>query len=264
MIKNIFLFCAALIILNACNNEAKEKRSATLPAAEISLRDAIAKYPDSLLLKENLVQYFRENSNYGEAIAETNNAIKKDSANARLWDIKAILHLENTDTTNAIKAFEEAVAYEPQPTYVLSLGTLYAQTRNKSALNLADKLLAAPNANAGKEAFFIKGLYFSAINDKQQAITFFDKCLALDYMDVLTYKEKAICLYDLAKYKEAIQTLEKAVTIQSTFDEGYYWLGRCYEKTNQPKDAADYYKTALQIDPDYAEAKDALLRLGQQ
>ena len=263
MIKNIFLFCAALIILYACNNAATEKRSATLPAAEILLRDAIAKYPDSVVLKENLIQYFRENSNYSEAIAETDIAIKKDTTNPRLWDMKAILHLENSDTLNSIKAFERAIAIEPQPTYLLSLGTLYAQTRNKSALNLADELLTAPKANASKEAFFIKGLYFSATNDKQQAISFFDKCLALDFMNVPAYKEKATSLYNLGKYKDAIHTLEKAVAIQSTFDEGFYWLGRCYEKINQPKDAAEYYKLALQIDPDYAEAKDALLHLSQ-
>ncbi len=261
--KNIFLICSGIIIFSSCNNTATEKRSAPLPSAEILLREAIAKYPDSLLVKENLIQYFRENNNYGEAIAETNKAIKKDSINARLWDIKAILHLENNDTLNAIKAFEKAVAYEPQPVYVLSLGTLYAQTKNKAAIILADKLLAAPQSNASKEAFFIKGLYFSAINDKQQAINFFDKCLAVDFMDVLTYKEKAICQFDLALYKDAIKTLEKAVTIKSTFDEGYYWLGRCYEKIKQPKEAAEYYKTALQIDPDYAEAKDALLHLTQ-
>ena len=264
MIKNISLYCAVAIILTACNNNTStNSQIAPTPAAEKLLREAITKFPDSVLLKENLIQYFRENSNYGEAIAETDKAIKKDTTNPRLWDMKAILHLENNDTISAIKAFEKAVAIEPQPTYLLSLGTLYAQTKNKSAIILADELLAAPKANAGKEAFFIKGLYFSATNDKQQAINFFDKCLALDFMNVPAYKEKATCLYDLGKYKDAIQTLEKAVAIQSTFDEGYYWLGRCYEKINQPKDAAEYYKLALQIDPDYAEAKDALLHLGQ-
>lgn len=264
MMKNIFLFCAVLSILTACNNSSTNASVAAVPTPEKTLRDAIAKFPDSLLLKENLIQYFRENSNYGEAIGETDRAIKKDSLNARLWDIKATLHLENSDTTNAIAAFERAVTFEPQPDYLLALGILYAQTKNKSALILADKLLAAPEAKAGKEAFFIKGLYFSAINDKQAAINFFDKCLALDFMNVMAYKEKAICLYDIANYKEAVKTLEKAVAIQSTFDEGYYWLGRCYEKMNQPKDAVTYYKTALQIDPDYAEAKDALAHLGQQ
>ena len=263
MMKNIFLFCTVLTVFAACNNKATDSTAALIPSPEKTLRDAIAKFPDSLLLKENLIQYFRENSNYGEAIGETDEALKKDSLNARLWDIKATLHLENNDTLNSIAAFERAVTIEPQPNYLLALGILYAQTKNKSAIILADKLLAAPEAKAGKEAFFIKGLYFSAINDKLTAISFFDKCLELDFMNVMAYKEKAICLYHIARYKDAIKTLEKAVAIQSTFDEGYYWLGRCYEKINQPKDAAEYYKTALQIDPDYAEAKDALVHLAQ-
>jgi tetratricopeptide (TPR) repeat protein len=263
MIKNISLFFIAIIIgLTACNNSSTNKEDTTIPAAEKKLRDAIAQFPDSSLLKENLIQYFRDNSNYGQAIAETEKAIQKDTNSARLWDIKATLYFENADSLNAIKAFEKAIAIDPQPEYIMSLGSLYAQTKNPVALAMADRLLQAPKANAAKQALFIKGLYYSYTGNNQKAISFFDSCLALDYTDIMAYREKGICLYNLGKYKDAIQSLEKAVALQSTFDEGYYWMGRCYEKLNQPKDAIMNYQTALQIDPDYAEAKNALGRLG--
>lgn len=222
----------------------------------------VAQYPDSLLLTENLVQYFRENGNYGAAIAETDNAIKKDTANDRLLDIKATLHFENGDTLNAIKAYEKAIDINPNPEYIISLGSMYAQTRNPLALALADALLQTPAANAQMQAIFIKGLYYNYTGEKSKAIYYFDNCLKLDYRYIMAYREKAICLFDLAKYNEAVDVLQKALIIQKTFDEGYYWMGRCYEKLDKRTDAIENYQLALQIDPNYLEAKDALGRLG--
>jgi tetratricopeptide (TPR) repeat protein len=56
--------------------------------------------------------------------------------------------------------------------------------------------------------------------------------------------------------------MKSAVKIQNTFDEGYYWMGRCYEKLDKRKEAIENYQLALQIDPNYIEAKDALRRCG--
>jgi superkiller protein 3 len=78
---------------------------------------------------------------------------------------------------------------------------------------------------------------------------------------MFAYREKGIALYDMGKYEDAITVLDKAVTLQNSFDEGYYWLGRCLEKLNKPNDAIEEYKTALMYTPDYVEAKEALERL---
>jgi tetratricopeptide (TPR) repeat protein len=254
-------FCIIALMVTSCNNSSVENDT-TVPEQEKQLRDLVAQYPDSLLLKENLVQYFRENGNYGAAIELTNTFLNKDSLNDRLLDIKATLHFESGDTLNAIKAFEKAISINPQPEYIISLGSLYAQTKDSMALVMADALLQAPAANAQKQALFIKGLFFSYTGDKLKAIRFFDYCLKIDYRDILAYREKAICLYDLNRYAEALDFLKKAVAVQNTFDEGYYWMGRCYEKLDKKKEAIESYQQALQIDPDYLEAKDALGRMG--
>ncbi|MEO6722687.1 MAG: tetratricopeptide repeat protein [Ferruginibacter sp.] len=261
MIKNIgFVLLLAIIALAGCNSNTDEKDVTSSPEKE--LRDRALKYPDSLLLKENLIQYFRDNSNYAQAITETENALKKDSLNDRLWDIKATLYFEKSDTLQAIESFEKAINLNPKEEYIISLGSLYAQTKNPRALSLADGLLQAPSGKAQREAIFIKGLYYSYSGDKLKAISFFDQCLLLNFRDVLAYREKAICLYDLGRYAEALAALEKAISVQTTFDEGYYWMGRCYQKLNKNKEAIASYQQALQIDPDYMEAKDALGKMG--
>ena len=95
----------------------------------------------------------------------------------------------------------------------------------------------------------------------EDILTFFDKCLNMDYTYMLAYREKGIALYDQEKYTDAVTVLDKAVTLQNNFDEGYYWLGRCLEKLNKPTDAIEEYKMAVLYAPDYIEARAALERL---
>ena len=208
-------------MLSSCNNNAV-KTDTPVSGQEKQLRELVLRYPDSLLLEENLVQYFRDNDDYGQAISETENVLKKDSLNDRFLDIKATLYFENGDTIQAIKAFEKAVAIYPKQAYIISLGSLYAQTKNPRALAMADTLLQFPGDNAQKQALFIKGLYLSRIGEKIKAISFFNACLKIDFRDLYVYREKAICLYGLGKYATALDELKKAIAVQNTFDEGYY------------------------------------------
>lgn len=258
-------FYLPLLLLLACNNNEKAAPAHTaLPVKEKELTEAIKQYPDSALLVENLVQYYRETGNYPQAITSINAALSKDSMNARFWDIKATLHFENADTLSAIKAFENSVNIFPQPDVIISLAVLYAQTSNPMALAMADALLQANKAEAEKEAYFIKGLYHSNKGDKNLSISFFDKSLALNYSFMEAYREKAIALYDMGKYNEALLVLDKAVTLQNGFDEGYYYKGRCLEKLNKIPEAIEMYQRALLYDPNYIEAKEALARLGMK
>ena len=164
MIKLIAVLLVLLTIITSCNNQnhPKEniKETADFPSAsEKILRDSIAKFPESLLLKEELIQLYRDSANFDKAITTVDQFLQTDSLNDRLWDIKATLHFENDDTLNAVKSFETALNINPQPRYIILLGSLYAQTKNLKALDMADFLLKAKIAHTDKEAFFIKGLY---------------------------------------------------------------------------------------------------------
>lgn len=254
-------FLIMVVICISCS-ENKETKAAdkNISVKEKQLIELVKKYPDSLQLTENLIEYYRNQGNYDSAISIIDKAITKDSNVAELWDIKATLHYENGDTLNAIKAFEGAINIYPLPEYVISLGSLYAQTKNPKALSLADALLAS-DTHAKKEAFFIKGLFYNYTGVKFKAINLFDSCIKLDYTYMYAYREKAIALYDDKRYGEAIKVLTKAVTIQNNFDEGYYWLGNCFKKLNRKQEAIESYQTALMYDKNFIEARDSLKTL---
>lgn len=248
----------------ACSNNEQPvtKVDNTIPAKEKELRDAIMQYPDSVLLKKTLIQYFEDNGNYDVALAELNKLSEKDTADATLWDKKAQLYLLKDDTAKAIPAYERAIEIFPDPEYIMSLGWLYAQTKNPKALDFGEALLIANRAKAAKEGFLIKGLYYSNTGDKQKALAAFDNCLAIDYTFMLAYREKAIVLYETGKYEEAVQVLTRATTLQNNFDEGYYWLGQCYEKLQKREVAIESYQMALMHNADNLDAKEALAKLG--
>lgn len=263
MLKFIPVCLAFLTIIISCNNEDHhEQDGKTGLSREKILKDSIARFPGLPLLKEELIQLYRDSAAYDKAITTVTAALSTDSLNARLWDIKATLHFENEDTINAISSFETAFRINPGPRYLILLGSLYAQTKNSRALAVADALAKTKIPETEKEAFFIKGLYYNYAGDKTAAIAALDKCLAIDNRHMFAYREKGIALFDLGKYEEAIAVLKKAVTLQNNFDEGHYWLGRCLEKLGKPDEAAEAYKLALLYAPDYVEASEALTRLG--
>ena len=261
--KNSILICI-VIFFAFCNNNKNETAISTNEtelSQEETLKNAIKKYPDSMKLVTDLSAYYLDIQNYDAALTTINNAIAKDSNNAQLRDYQSIIYTAKGDTAQAINSLETAIDIFPNPQYIIGLGALYAQTKNPMALAMADALLAANKAGAEKEAYFIKGLYYSYKNEKEKAIPFFDKCISINYTFMDAYLEKSIALYDLKKYAEAATLLEKAVTLQNNFDRGYYYLGRCFEKLNKKEDAIEAYQMALRYDPNYAEAKDALGKL---
>ncbi|MEQ1552865.1 MAG: tetratricopeptide repeat protein [Ferruginibacter sp.] len=258
----LFSFFISLFSCNHSSEQTNTKTTSHISDKETILKNAVAQFPDSIDILQNLIAYYTEGQNYDAALATITNAISKDSTNPDFWDIRSALSAEKGDTAQAIFSLQKAIDILPIPSYIISLGALYAEIKDPMALQLADALLQANKAKAEKEAYFIKGLYYSYTNEKEKAIAFFDKCLAINYTFMEAYVEKGIALYDLKKYTQASEVFEKSITIQNKFDKGYYYLGQCYEKLNRTQEAIESYQTALLIDANYIEAKDALSRLG--
>src|SRR5665647_118646 len=153
----------------------------------------------------------------------------------------------------------ESKKVTPAPNSIESLKNEIRQYPD--SLMIVDELLQSNKTKSAKDAWFIKGLYFNYNNEPKKAIPYLDSCLDKDYTYMYAYREKAIVLYTLAKYNDALDVLKRAVTIQNNYDEGYYWMGKCYEKLNRKEDAIESYQNALLYDKDYTEARDALNKL---
>lgn len=259
--KLLYFLPAFIFFLVSCTSKDKEVKHVKDPNSIEAIKNAIKEFPDSLILKQNLIEAYRNEGKYDSAIAVADHELAKDSGSAYLWNIKATLYFENNDTIQAINSLQHAINIYPLPEYLVALGTVLAEIKNKNALQVADNLLRNNKEKKGKDAYFIKGLYFNYINEPQKAIVYLDSCLRLDFTYMYAYREKAIALYQEKKYEEAIKVLSRAVTLQNNFDEGYYWMGKCYEKLNQKEEAIQSYQNALLYDKNFIEARKALDRL---
>lgn len=261
-LKLFYSFLLILFFLAACQEEHKPiHHHGPDPNSIEAIKQEIRQHPDSLMLQENLIEAYRNKGYYDSALSIADQEIGKDSGSAYLWNIKATLYFENNDTINAINSLKHAISIYPLPDYLVALATVYAETRNEKCLTIANDLMTSNKSKYGRDAYFIKGLYYNYIGQPQKAIPLLDSCLNLDFTYMYAYREKAIALYQMAKYQDALTVLKRAVTIQNNFDEGYYWMGRCYEKLNKKNDAVESYQNALLYDKNYAEARDALQKL---
>lgn len=247
------------LFIASCNGDDHPKQPESKSTTNISdLQRALKQYPDSALLVQELIQAYRNEGNYDSAISFTKRQTKADTSNAYLWNILATLYYENGDTVHTIDALQRAIAIYPVPEYYVALGTVFAEVRNKHALTIADLLLNRLSEKNFDDAYFIKGLYYNYSAEPQKAILMLDSCLAMNYTYMYAYREKGIALYDLKKYREAIKVLKRAVTLQNNFDEGYFWMGKVYEKLDMKDSAIVAYQNALLYDKNFVEAKNAL------
>jgi len=261
--KNIWLVLILLSACIACNNKKESKKNnAAQETIVTNLKQKIAQKPDSIGLHLQLVDALDSLNDYANAITEMSNLIKKDSLNYAFWYRLGQLYSSAKDTVSAIKSYNKAIKVYPAPDAVLSLANLYAETKNSTALQLTDFILSM---RLGREynahCYFIKGVFFARTNNKQKAISFFDECINNNFNYPEAYLEKGFIFFDAGKKEEALKTFTMCVTVNNTYADGYYWVAKCNEALNNKAEAIINYQTALQLDGNMQEAKDALQRL---
>src|ERR1700749_4984035 len=117
-----FLIIGALFIVS-CNSDDTNDAGTPATAASIpeQLKEQVKKYPDSILLRETLIQNYRDSGEYDSAIAETKTTIARDSLNGVLWEHLFWLYYEDQDTANAITSLEKAISLNANPQYYITL-----------------------------------------------------------------------------------------------------------------------------------------------
>jgi tetratricopeptide (TPR) repeat protein len=107
------------------------------------------------------------------------------------------------------------------------------------------------------EPYYVKGLYYSNINNRAKAIQQFDATIKQDHRFLNAYIEKGKILFDQKKTVEALKTFELANRITPSFPDAWYWIGRCQEILGQKDEAKLNYEKAYSLDKTFTEAKEA-------
>ena len=258
--KLLLILLFSIAIFYSCKEKKNEPETQSI---EDYWLEQIKLYPDSALLKESLIQLYRDSFDYDAAIFYTDSLVKVEYDNPRWWHIKGTLHFELHDTVTAVKSFRKAYLLYPNPIDGIYWARIMAFKSDTNTLSLCDELLKKFGADIKKETFLIKGDYYNSINNYDGALQQYDSSMSASYTFMEAYLQKARLLMQLDKYDVAIAVLKKATIIQNNYEEGFFNLGKCYEKIKDTNAAIEAYNRTLFINPDYTEAESAIKSLNK-
>jgi tetratricopeptide (TPR) repeat protein len=232
-----------------------EKKS---DSAILFLNEAIKEFPNSLFLPISLARAYDAVNKTDEALKVCNDILEKDTYQVNTLLLKADLLEKKSDTANMINTLEKAYSALPSNREISNkLAYQYAESKNAKALRIADSLISKDSQQLFAEPYYVKGMYYSNINDKAKAIELFDATIKKDHRMLNAYIEKGKILFDQKKIKDAQKTFQLANTITPSFPDAWYWIGRCQEVLGDKAAAKENYEKAYELDDTFTEAKEA-------
>ena len=259
-VKPLLILLLSILIIYSCKENKNKSNPQTIEDYWI---EQIKLYPDSALLKESLIQLYRDSLDYDAAIFYTDSLVKVEGDNPKWWHIKGTLHFELHDTTAAIKSFGIAYLLSPNPIDGIYWARILAFKSDSSCLKLCNDMLKVFGEKLEKETFLIKGDYYNSLKNYNAAFMNYDSSIIASYTFMEAYLQKARLLMQLEKFDAAIAVLKKATTIQNNYEEGFFNLGKCFEKIRDTNAAIDAYNRTLLINPDDTEAESAINALNK-
>ena len=169
--------------------------------------------------------------------------------------------MEAGDARNAEKRFREALTLNPRngKAHIALGNTLEAAGNNDEAMShYNDAIRLDPSSATGHVN---AGNIFLKRNDHARAISEFELALKLEPDNLYAHYNLGQCNLAAKKYSEAIVHLIEVQRQSPDNATLCFLLGKVYERIGQRIEAMRFYKEAIRIRPDYADAKASLAAL---
>ena len=150
---------------------------------------------------------------YGNAIADYNQAIELDPEFAICYYHRGNIHRELKNYTNAIADYSQAIKLEVNlPVVYMNRGNAYGKLR----------------------------YYDKALADYNEAIK-------LNPNDTQAYFNRGLVYYTITDYTNAIKDFKKAIELNQGYAKAHYYLAKCYEALKETKLALEYYTNMFNV-----------------
>ena len=269
--KKLIAFIVLAYFFSACNNTDKEKRETSHSLTNSSeqylktFAQQVNASPDSAGLRLQYAFALDSLNKFQQALQQMDLLTNKDSLNYGLWFAKGNIAEDAKDTQLAIKSYAKAAHIYESPDALLALANLYAEQKNNRAILLCSRV---KQLGLGRDydanCAFIVGVYYARTHDMNNALKYFDECIASSYTYMEAYIEKGLLYFDAKQYDKALEIFQMASTVNNLYADAYYYQARCYEMMNKKDSAVLNFKQALQIDPTMKEASNHLKQLGNE
>lgn len=232
--------------------------------SKAALEKCISLDPSNKLAYEKLAELYFIAQQYKESIQYLDGVLKLDITNPKAYFMKGMCYRDMGDTTRAVSSFQTCI--EQKSDYYdayLQLAMIFHAKNNKLAVQYYDGALRV-NAKS-VDAFYGRGLWYQE-NERN-----YDKAIQ-DYTSAVQLNPKAarahyalgyIHYQYLKVYDQAIKHYNDAIAVDPTWPEAWFNRGLSYEAQGNIAAAAADYKKALDLNPDYKNAAQALGRLNK-
>ena len=269
--KYLFFVIIICCAISAChNNQNDVSGNKTDPAKNAmmhlidSMQKQLKEYPDSAGLRLQYAFALDSLNRYKEALIQMDSLVKKDNLNYGLLYAQGEIAQDAGDTMLALKSYARAAGVYESPDVLLALANLYAEMKNERAILLCSRVKALGlGRDMDANCAFITGVYYARIHKGDEAVKYFDECIANNYTYMEAYIEKGLVYFDAKQYDKALAVFQLASTVNNLYADAYYYLARCYEMMNKKDSAALRFKQSLQLDPTMDEAREHLKQLGE-
>lgn len=160
---------------------------------------------------------------------------------------------------DAIGYYQEAIKLNPDPEWTSivchALGAIYAEIKENyeaaEATFNAGMVLDSKNIDIQLSL----GDLFMAQNDLDKAIKVYCDAISADPLNFLAYAKAGLALWEKDYLEEAIVAFHKSIELNADFEISQNNLGVVYlDGMGDPKESIDYFKAAININPNYTLA----------
>ena len=175
----------------------------------------------------------------------------------KAWFEKAVWSIKSGDYINFIKYIDKAVdiSNDKNLGYRASIKLRFLRDYEGAIHDLNTLLSIYPNQKGvsawGDPALFLLGKAYWQMKEYKTAIDYFNKYIkeeteenGEDWVNVKTFLYKGICLLELNKNQEALESFEKGIEYNQQFSEAYYYAGKTMLRFQKNGNACDYFLKA--------------------
>ena len=208
------------------------------------------------LLGELMLAYAK----YKEAIEHFNASLKIEYNQAKTHMLMGYAFKQLNQTDNAINCFRNAVNVDPEfKEAFVQLGQMFHMKGDTIAVVYYDNALYLDPAD--EMTLYNKALFYQSIMDWNAALEAYADLHKVSYTHSSGHYNIGFIHMELGLYDVAVNNFADAIYSNSEFFEAYYSRGNCFETLGNIKQAEIDYKRAIEINPDYTFAIEALEKL---
>ena len=197
---------------------------------------------------------------YIPAISTSQRLLVIDPQDSETFFLRGIIFKEQGLDSLAIVNFQRTVDLNSDMTEAfIMLGDLHEKQSSPLAEGYYQNAVSSDPDNIS--ALFTQAFYYQNHDKKSEAIDIYARMMEIDPSFVPAYVNSAILLMERDSMTLAESQLMQALKLDSTFLLTHYYLGECAVSMGDKETARQRFEKALELDPEYSDAKQALKKL---